>query len=163
MYRALKSSVINCSEYSNQSIFTYSNETVQNIAIELLEFLSNITNGSYCIGVLNRFLCNIIFPPYQQSSDETQRLCVESCKNYVSTGICAVHVKEMIKVLDMMNMTEIALDLQHCRSPLFKPNNNLFSNCTNLPGRYMLCIVQCGISYYYIVGIIQRFGLGDTL
>ncbi|XP_065910248.1 tyrosine-protein kinase Mer-like isoform X3 [Dysidea avara] len=151
-YGGLESSLIDCSVYSDQPLFTYSNETIQNDAIKLLESLSNITNGKYCIVMLNRFLCNIIFPPFQQSSTVTQTLCTDSCENYVSNGICARHVKAMIERLRTMSMNETALGLQNCTSPLLEPNNGTLSepnngtssNCTTLPVLHnSLDFVQC--------------------
>ena len=124
---------VNCSAYYNGSHFTYSNQTTQNDAIELLDTLSNVTNGSYCTEMLNRFLCYLIFPPCDQSSN-IQMINSESCQNYVVDGLCAIHVEAMIEVLQTNNMSEVADDLYNCNSPLLEPDNvSLSSTEISLP------------------------------
>ena len=113
---------MNCSVCYNGSYFTYSNQTTQNDAIELLDTLSNVTNGSYCTEMLNRFLCYLIFPPCDQSSN-IQIINSESCQNYVVDGLCAIHVEAMIEFLQNNNMSEVADDLYNCSSPLLDPDD----------------------------------------
>ncbi|XP_065910255.1 uncharacterized protein [Dysidea avara] len=120
-------SSINCSLYSGLSVFTYSNETVQNHAIELLLSLSNTTTDGNCTELLNRFLCNVIFPPCDQSSEYIQRICSESCEMITST--CASQVEEIYRILRQNDMDDVAIKLQTCGSPLLEPN----VNSTNLP------------------------------
>ena len=72
--------------------------------------------------MLNRFLCYLIFPPCDQSSD-IQMINSESCQNYVVDGLCAIHVEAMIEVLQNNNMSEVAYNLYNCNSPLSESNN----------------------------------------
>ena len=130
-------SSINCSLYSGLSVFTYSNETVQNHAIELLLSLSNTTTDGNCTELLNRFLCNVIFPPCDQSSEYIQRICSESCEMITST--CASQVEEIYRILRQNDMDDVAIKLQTCGSPLLEPN----VNSTNLPN----CVDLTGIIY----------------
>ena len=126
-------STVNCSAYYNdfQSIFTYPNQTTQDNATELLNTLSNVTNGSYCTEILNKFLCHLIFPPCKQSNI----LVVDpkSCQNYVVDGICAVHVDAMIELLQNKNMTDTADNLRNCNSPLLEPDNTSSLSAITLP------------------------------
>lgn len=125
-------SSINCSAYYNTS-FLYSN-TTQNGSIMLLDTLSKVTNGSYCTEILNRFLCYLIFPPCDQSSN-IETIDPESCQNYVVDGICAVHVEAMIEVLQNNNMIQVADNLRNCNSPLLEPADDvmLSSSFISLP------------------------------
>ena len=128
-YLTFNNSSVNCSAYYNGSCFTYSNQTTQNDAIELLDTLSKVTNGSYCTEMLNRFLCYLIFPPCDQSSN-IQMITSESCQNYVVDGLCAVHVEAMIEFLQNNHMSEVADDLHNCSSPLLEPDDTLSSSTT---------------------------------
>ena len=112
----------------------YSNQTTQNDAIELSDTLSKVTNGSYCTEMLNRFLCYLIFPPCDQSSN-IQMINYESCQNYVVDGLCAIHVEAMIKVLQNNNMSEVADDLYNCSSPLLEPDDVSPSTPISLPSK----------------------------
>ena len=123
---------VNCSVYYNTTSFSYSNQTTQNDAIELLDTLSKVTNGSYCTEMLNRFLCYLIFPPCDQSSN-IQMINSESCQNYVVDGLCAIHVEAMIEVLQNNHMSEVADDLYNCNSPLLEIDDVLSSTEINLP------------------------------
>ena len=134
---AILSSSVNCSAYyNNTSFFTYSNQTLQNDAINLLDTLSNVTNGSYCTEMLNRFLCYLVFPPCDQSSN-IQVISSESCQNYVVDGICAIHVEAMIEELQNNNMSEVADNLRNCSSPLLE-SDNVSSFSTDLPSNVFL-------------------------
>ena len=126
------SSPVKCSIYYNATSFSYSNQTTQNDAVELLDTLSNVTNGSYCTEMLNRFLCYLIFPPCDQSSN-IQIVNYESCQNYVVDGLCAIHVEAMIEVLQTNNMSEVADDLYNCSSPLL--DVSLSSDEITLPSK----------------------------
>ena len=124
---------MNCSIYYNNTSFSYPNQATQNDAIELLDTLSNVTNGSYCTEMLNRFLCYLIFPPCNQSS-YIQMINYESCQNYVVDGLCAIHVEAMIEVLQNNNMSEVADDLYNCSSLLLDPDDvSLLPTEINLP------------------------------
>ena len=92
--------------------------------------------------MLNRFLCGVIFPPYafNQSNNNIQTICPESCQNYVSNGICAVYVEAMITLLMRNGMDDIADKLYNCSSPLLQISNNVSSECYNLTGKVLLCI-----------------------
>ena len=117
----------------------YSNQTTQNDAIELLDTLSKVTNGSYCTEMLNRFLCYLIFPPCDQSNN-IQMINSESCQNYVVDGLCAIHVEAMIEVLQNNNMSEVADDLYNCNSPLLEPDNVSSSSTEiSLPSMQAYC------------------------
>jgi len=83
-----------------------------------------------------------MFPFYQQTSyetqtNETQTICTESCKNYVSDGTCAVHVKAMVAALEVYGMHTAASALYNCSAPLFEPSSspNNESSCIALPGK----------------------------
>ena len=84
--------------------------------------------------MLNRFLCDVIFPPFNQSSNSIQTICPESCQNYVSNGICAVYVEGMVALLMRDDMNDVADKLYNCSSPLLQINNNMSSECYNLTG-----------------------------
>ena len=120
--------------------YTYTNDTIQSYAIELFETLSNVTNGSFCIEMLDSFLCSVIFPPFNQPNNSIQAICPESCQNYVIDGICAVHVEAMIQLLIRNNMTDIADNLRNCSSPLLQPSNNISLECSNLSGNVIAYI-----------------------
>lgn len=124
-------SSINC---SSESVYSYTNETIHNHATKLFIMLSNITNGSFCMEMLGRFLCSIIYPPFDQSSGSIQTICPGSCQNYVSNGICAIHVEAMVQVLRRNNLDDIASNLYNCSSPLLQPSNNISLGCYNLTG-----------------------------
>ena len=128
-----ENSSVNCSVYYNSSLFT---QTIQSDAIMLLDTLSKVTNGSYCIEMLNRFLCYLIFPPCDQSSN-IEMIDPESCENYVVTGICAIHVDTMIKVLQNNDMDEVVDDLRNCNSPLLQPNDTASSTLISLPSNIL--------------------------
>ena len=128
----LENSSVNCSVYYNTSFFTYSNQTTQNDAIKLLDTLSKVTNGSYCTEMLNRFLCYLVFPPCDQSSN-IQVINSESCQNYVDDGLCAIHVNAMIESLQNNNMNEIADNLYTCNSPLLEADDDMPSSVISLP------------------------------
>ena len=130
---AFDSSSVNCSTYYNTTSFSYPNQSIQNDAIELLDTLSKVTDGSYCTEMLNRFLCYLIFPPCDQSSN-IQMINNGSCQNYVVDGLCAIHVEAMIEVLQNNNMSEVADDLYNCSSPLLEPDDlSLSSTEISLP------------------------------
>ena len=84
--------------------------------------------------MLDKFLCSVIFPPFNQSNDGIQTLCPESCQNYVSDGICAIHVEAMVDLLMRRNMNNTANNLNSCSSPLLQPSNNKSVECYNLTG-----------------------------
>ena len=84
--------------------------------------------------MLDKFLCSVIFPPFNQSKDSIQPLCPESCQNYVNDGICAIHVEAMVDLLMRNNMINIANNLNNCNSPLVQPSNNISLDCYNLTG-----------------------------
>ena len=98
----------------------------------LFNTLSNVTNGSYCTEMLNRFLCYLVFPPCDQSNN-IEVINPESCQNYVVDGICAIHVEAMIEVLQDKNMIEVAENLRNCSSPLLEPDDMLSSSFISLP------------------------------
>ena len=98
----------------------------------LLDTLSKVTNGSYCTEILNRFLCYLVFPPCDQSSDIVEMIDPESCQNYVVDGICSIHVEAMIGVLQNNNMIEVADSLRNC-NPLLEPDDMLSSSFISLP------------------------------
>ena len=131
-------SSVNCSSDS-QSAYSYANDTIQSSAVELFKTLSNITNGSYCKEMLDKFLCSVIFPPFNQSNDSIQPLCPESCQNYVNDGICAIHVEAMVDLLMRNNMINVADSLNNCSSPLLQPSNNISLDCYNLTGIAAKC------------------------
>ena len=130
---AFENSSVKCPAYYNisQSYHTYPNHITQDNATELLNTLSNVTNGSYCTEILNKFLCHLIFPPCKQSNI----LVVDpkSCQNYVVDGICAVHVDAMIELLQNKNMTDTADNLRNCNSPLLEPDNTSSLSAITLP------------------------------
>ena len=130
-YFTFDNSSINCSVYYNTS-FVYFNQTTQNDSIILLNTLSKVTNGSYCTEMLNRFLCYLVFPPCDQSSN-IEMISPESCQNYVVDGICSIHVEAMIAVLQNNNMIEAADSLHDCNSPLLEPDDMLLSSFISLP------------------------------
>ena len=135
-------SSVNCSVYYNIS-FVHSNQTTQNDSLKILDTLSRVTNGSYCTEMLNRFLCYLVFPPCDQSSN-IQVISSESCQNYVVDGICAIHVEAMIEVLQNNNMSEVADNLSDCSSPLLEPDDSLSSVNISLPSMCIaLCIFYC--------------------
>ena len=80
------------------------------------------------------FLCYLVFPPCDQSSN-IEVINPESCQNYVFDGICAVHVEAMIEVLQNNNMIEIADNLRNCNSPLLEPDDMLSSSFISLPSK----------------------------
>ena len=123
---AFDNSSINCSTYYNTSVL-YSNQTTQNDSIVLLDMLSKVTNGSYCTEMLNRFLCYLVFPPCDQSSN-IEVINPKSCQNYVVDGICSIHVEAMIEVLQNNNMIEVADNLRNCNSPLLEPDDDMLSS-----------------------------------
>ena len=124
----------------------------------LFNTLSNVTNGSYCTEMLNRFLCYLVFPPCDQSSN-IEVINPKSCQNYVVDGICAIHVEAMIEVLQDKNMIEIADNLRNCSSPLLEPDDMLSSSFINLPSNVTasvellnqacLKLLLSGKSYWY--------------
>ena len=138
-------SAINCSMYYNASILYY-NETTQNDSIKLLDTLSKVTNGSFCIEMLNRFLCYLVFPPCDQSGN-IQVISPESCQNYVVDGICAIHVKAMIELLQNNSMIEIADNLRNCSSLLLEPDDMLSSSFSSLPGDTNVTIFLLLVEY----------------
>ena len=129
-------------------VYSYANDTIQSYAVELFETLSNVTNGSFCIEMLNRFLCDVIFPPFNQSNNSIQTVCSESCQNYVIDGICAIHVEGMIEFLMRNNMTDIADNLYNCSSPLLQPSNNITSECYNLTGNVLALYLDVATSLF---------------
>lgn len=140
----LGNSSINCSSDS-QPAYLYANETIQSNAVKLFETLSNVTNGSYCKEMLDKFLCSVIFPPFNQSDDSIQTLCPESCQNYVSDGICAIHVEGMVDLLMTHNMNNIVNSLNSCSSPFLQPSNNKSLECYNLTGN----VANLVLFFYY--------------
>jgi len=146
----LEKSSVKCSVYYNTSFFIYPNGSTQNDAIELLNTLSKVTNGSYCTEMLNRFLCYLVFPPCNQSSN-VQVIDFESCQNYVDNGLCAIHVDAMIKLLQNNNMNEIADNLRACSSPLLEPDDmpsSFISLPSNVTMHDYLCLTMQLIIVY---------------
>ena len=83
--------------------------------------------------MLNRFLCYLVFPPCDQSSN-IEMISRESCQNYVVDGICSIHAEAMIAVLQNNNMIQVADNLRNCNSPLLEPADDMLSSSfINLP------------------------------
>ena len=99
--------------------------------------------------MLNRFLCYLIFPPCDQSSN-IQMINSESCQNYVVDGLCAIHAEEMRKVLQNNDMSEVADDLYNCSSPLLEPDNALPSTPIGLPSEVIATVNIIALSFFDI-------------
>ena len=125
-----------CFDYISDDIYNF-NQSNQ-ITTELTN-VTDIVNGSYCRERVMDFLCNYFFPRCNNDT-EVVPICQSSCSEYLVTGICAVHLHNVLTTLNTSGYHSIPMNellYNNCYPPY---NTTVSDNCIVLTGGYTYSI-----------------------
>ena len=131
--------LLDCANYTKGDVCYHSNQS-SFIVTSLVNSIS-VANGSYCREKVMEFLCNYYFPPCKSDTGLVVPICTHSCMEHNTTGICAVHLHNVLMSL-MTHYPSIpsVVDVQ-CSPPYGVPVSG--EDCVTLTGELDLIVFYC--------------------
>ena len=127
-----------CSGYGSKGVFQSNDH-------EITTALANVihtVNGSYCRDRVMEFLCYYFFPRCENDTGIVP-ICEHSCKEYLTTGICAHQLFNVLTVLNTHSNVSVDWLLQKDCSP---PYDAIVSNNCNILTGMLASYIQLQIS-----------------